>query len=312
MKLNSTKAAININAEKSNNIEYYVDWLYVASRGLLRGAFIFHLVQRKDAFSSLVSKMQITELVRLTHKKKIEYLTGTLCTLTILMSFFIAIKGLDKVHFYILKTSGWSFEDVFLQHEYDIVSAFTRIRLWKENATDHIMISPLPNTNSWTPMAVILGGTGIVMSFCALLLDFAISDIFLGTTVMLYSITREMDLREGRNVKNLNLAETQTTFKNIVDRFEVLTDLSEAMNELIGGLIQFLISVDVLLIVNMLNHGLDGNWSFVLVYALKLIKDLIGVHLAKTISNEVSIKSIKLNYLFDHKIIRRHTSTSNL
>lgn len=223
----------------------------------------------------------------MTHKYKIEFLTGTLLILSFLMSLLIAIMGLDKVHFYILRTSGWSFQDVLLQQEHNLVSAFTRIRIWQENSTDHILTSPMPNTDGWTPLEVILGGTGIIISFCALLLDSAISDLLLATTVMLHSITKGMDLHEGTNVNNLNLAEMHTTFHKIVKRFEVLMDVSEAMNRVVGGLIPFLISVDVLVIVNMLNHGLDGNWSLVIVYILKLTKDLAAVYLALTITGEV-------------------------
>lgn len=287
IKLNYTKAAINVNAQRRNNIEYYVDTIYVASRGLLRATFIYQLVQKKDAYANLLPKMQANDLVQKTHKNKIEWLTCTLCILSILISLLIAILGLDVVHFYILKTSGWSFEDVLLQHEYDIVSAFTKIRIWQENATDHILTLPLPHTGGWTPMGLILGGTGITLSFCAFLLDSAISDMFLATTVMLHTITKEMNLHEGMNVKNMNMAETQTTFREIVKRFDALMGVSEAVNGIVGGLIPFMISVDVLVIVSMLNQGLDGNWSSVLVNLLKLTKDVIGVYLAKTITDEV-------------------------
>lgn len=86
MKLNKTKASINVNAKKSNNIEFYVDSIYLASPGVLRGTFIYLLVQKKDAFCSLLSKMQENELVWMTHKRKIAYFTGTLCTLSIIIS----------------------------------------------------------------------------------------------------------------------------------------------------------------------------------------------------------------------------------
>lgn len=50
VKLNYTKAVINVNAKKSNNIEYYVDTLYLTARGLIRGTFIYYLLKKGTAF----------------------------------------------------------------------------------------------------------------------------------------------------------------------------------------------------------------------------------------------------------------------
>lgn len=289
VKLNRTKAAINEHAATSNNIEYYVDTLYLCACGLLRAMFIYQLFHNQNDFYKLLSKLQARNMVRLTHSNRTECATRAVCVLTILISMIIAITGLDTVHFYIVKTSGWSFRDVMLQHEYNIVNAFTKLRLWNENATDHILNSPLSNSSVWTPLEVLMGGIGISSSFCGLLLESAIRSLFLTTTVMLYITTRGMQLDEAAKVGNLNLAQTQTLFHKIVKRFETLMDVTKALNQIIGKLIPFLVSVDALAIIGMLNHVVDANWSSVSVHVFKLTQDIIAVYVTKAITSEVKL-----------------------
>lgn len=287
MKLNFTKAGINANVGKSNNIEFYVDLLHLFSRGLLWIVFMHNLICNKEAVCNLLSKLRSHILIPVTHTSQIECITGIICMLSIIGSFLTAIMGLDTVHFYIVKTSGWSFRDVVLQHEFNIINAFTKMRIWNQNVTEHVLKSPIANAGDWTPLEVILGGFGISSSFCALLLDSAVSDLLLSSSAMLYWIVKEMRLDEGCTKTNMNLAETQTTFKGIVKRFECVMDISEAMNEAVGGLVPFLISVNVLVVVSMLNLTLDNNWSAVSIHAFKLIKDSAAIYLANNIAAEV-------------------------
>lgn len=288
VKLNFTKAQININKRRSNNIAQYVAWLHVSSVGLLRIVFFYHITRNLSIFPKLLAKLQSTEFVTITHKSYINIAIKILCGTSLAASLLIAILGLDAVHYYIVKTEGWTFHDVALQRDENIVSAFSRLRFWYKNAENHTLNTPMGNQTYWTPMNIILGTVGISWSFCGLFLTSSINDIFLATTVMLAIATKNMHLDEGEVGRDdMNLAETQALFNAVVKRFKKLAEISESMNEFVGRLIPFIAMMDALIIVSYVNESLEGNWSIVTCYSFGLVKDITAICFATSIAAEV-------------------------
>lgn len=96
---------------------------------------------------------------------------------------------------------------------------------------------------------------------------------------MLVIITKGLKLDEGEECcNNVNLAETQTLFGNVVNQFKTLIEISEAMNAVVAKLIQIIVLVDGLGLVGVLNHTLNGNYSATCVYMFRLVKDGLAIY----------------------------------
>lgn len=289
VKLNTVKALINDNKFVSNNIVLYVDWLHLVSLAILRLTFMYGMAFKECNFANLLSKLQDGNVVSHTHKEYISPAVKLLCTVSLLICLFISVFGLDVIHYAIVKKEGWSMHDVFLQREYDTIMAFTRFREWDKNATRHVLNTPISNASDWTPLNIILGSTGIASSFCSLLLDNSVSDLVLITAIMLVIIAKGMRLGEGDQIcRNMNPAETNGIFNDLVKEFRILTELSECMNAIVGNLVPLLVAVDSLAIVAMLQNILSENYSGTFVYAFRLAKDGLAMYMATSVNVQVS------------------------
>lgn len=249
---------------------------------------MYTMFRNEDGFTRLLSMMQKIELVQVTHKKYASTAVYILCGISLLASILIPVLGLDAVHFIILKQDGWSLLDVFLQREYVTVQAFTKLRAWNENGTSHMLNTGITNSSDWTPLTIMLGGIGTICAACTFLIDNAVIDLLLSTTIMLVVITKGMKLDEGnQHPATMNLAETETLFKDMIKRFKILTEISDCMNAVVGKLIPCLVLVNGLGIVSMVNQILNENWSDVFVYMFTLIKGGAAMYMAATITTEV-------------------------
>lgn len=128
-----------------------------------------------------------------------------------------------------------------------------------------------------------------ISSFCSQFIENSISDMLLLTAIMLSIVTRNLKLEEGDLRRSrLSQTETQGLFRNMMKRFQSLTEISEAMNAVIGKLIPLLVSVDCPGVVSMINDLLNDNYTSCAVYAFRLVKDGLAIYIACTINAEVT------------------------
>lgn len=178
------------------------------------------------------------------------------------------------------------------------LTAFTKLRQWNEHSKNHTLNIPVANASEWTPLTIILGGTGSISSFCSLLVDNAISDLLLLTTITIIIVAKKMKLDEGdTECPTMNLAETQALFNDMLNQFKILTEVSEAVNGIVDKLIPPLVAVDGLAIVSMINQVLNGNWSGVAAHGFVLLKDAVTIYAATTIKAEVTQQPINYHQL---------------